>query len=64
VRENWEANGFPYSPFTQEIHPPIQLLIFGDGPDNESSREFLRDCKARIHATSPTAETNPIATTH
>jgi xanthine/CO dehydrogenase XdhC/CoxF family maturation factor len=40
VRENWEANGFPYSPFMQEIHPPIQLLIFGDGPDNEPIRKL------------------------
>jgi xanthine dehydrogenase accessory factor len=29
----WEANGFPYSPFVQEIHPPIRLLVFGGGPD-------------------------------
>jgi xanthine dehydrogenase accessory factor len=28
-----EANGFPSRPFVQEIHPPIRLLIFGDGPD-------------------------------
>jgi len=34
VRENWEANSFPCSPFMQEIHPPIRLLIFGDGPEN------------------------------
>jgi xanthine dehydrogenase accessory factor len=40
VRENREANGFPYSPFIQEIHPPIQLLIFGDGPDNEPIRKL------------------------
>jgi len=42
VRENWEANGFPYSPLMQEIHPPIQLLIFGDGPDNEPIRTLGR----------------------
>ena len=42
VCENWEANGFPYSPLMQEIHPPIQLLIFGDGPDNEPIRTLGR----------------------
>ncbi len=40
VCENWEANGFPYSPFMQEIHPPIRLLIFGDGPDNAPIRKL------------------------
>lgn len=32
--ETREANSFPYSPFTQEIPPPIRSLIFGDSPDN------------------------------
>jgi xanthine/CO dehydrogenase XdhC/CoxF family maturation factor len=30
----WEANGFPDRSFVQEIHPPIRLLIFGEGPDS------------------------------
>ncbi len=40
AREIWEANDFPYSPFMQEIYPPIQLLIFGDGSDNEPIRKL------------------------
>jgi len=40
VRENREANGFPDSPFMQEIHPPIRLWIFGDGPDNAPIRKL------------------------
>lgn len=29
-----EANAFPYSPFVQEIHPPIRLFVFGNGRDS------------------------------
>jgi len=36
----WEANGFPYSPFVQEIHPPIRLLVFGEGPDSAPLRQL------------------------
>jgi len=36
----WEANGFPYSPFVQEIHPPIRLLVFGGGPDTAPLRQL------------------------
>ena len=36
----WEANGFPYSPFVQEIHPPIRLFVFGEGPDSMPLRQL------------------------
>ena len=29
-----KANSFPYSPLIQEIHPPIQVFLFGSGPDS------------------------------
>ncbi len=29
-----EADSFPYRPLIQKIHPPIRLLIFGEGPDS------------------------------
>jgi len=35
-----EANSFPYRPFVQEIHPPIRLLIFGEGPDSAPLQKF------------------------
>ena len=35
-----EANGFPHSPFNQEIHPPIRLVIVGDGLDNDPIRSL------------------------
>ena len=35
-----EANSFPYSPLVQEIHPPIRLLIVGQGPDSAPLREL------------------------
>lgn len=37
-----EANreAFPYSPLLQDVHPPIRLLIFGEGPDSKPLRNF------------------------
>jgi xanthine/CO dehydrogenase XdhC/CoxF family maturation factor len=35
-----EANGFPYSPFVQQIPPPLRLLVVGDGPDNTPFRSL------------------------
>ena len=41
-----EANSFPYSQngalLAQEIHPPLRLLVFGDGPDNGPLRSLGR----------------------
>jgi xanthine/CO dehydrogenase XdhC/CoxF family maturation factor len=42
-----EADSFPYRgnegcAFVQEIHPPIRVFIFGDGPDSEPLRRFGR----------------------
>jgi xanthine/CO dehydrogenase XdhC/CoxF family maturation factor len=31
---DWEASSFPYSPFVQVVHPPLRLLICGEGPDS------------------------------
>ena len=30
---DWESNSFPYSTLVQVIHPPLRLLICGEGPD-------------------------------
>jgi xanthine dehydrogenase accessory factor len=35
-----EVDSFPNSPFVQEIHPPIRLLILGDGPDSAALRKM------------------------
>ena len=41
-----EAASFPYSQngalLAQEIHPPLRLLVFGDGPDNGPLRSLGR----------------------
>jgi xanthine dehydrogenase accessory factor len=42
-----ERGSFPYRgnedcAFVQEIHPPIRVFIFGDGPDSEPLRRFGR----------------------
>jgi xanthine dehydrogenase accessory factor len=31
---NEASDNFPAAPFVQEIHPPIRLIMFGDGPDS------------------------------
>jgi len=35
-----KANSFPYSPLIQEIHPPIQVFLFGSGPDSSPLPAF------------------------
>src|SRR2546421_7607684 len=31
----------------QEIHPPIRLLIFGEGPDRSEERRVGKECRSR-----------------
>ncbi|MFL6514697.1 MAG: XdhC family protein [Chthoniobacterales bacterium] len=37
---NDDPSDFPATPFVQEIHPPIRLIIFGDGPDTSPLQNF------------------------
>jgi xanthine/CO dehydrogenase XdhC/CoxF family maturation factor len=40
--EEREAGSFPYTnlALVQEIHPPLRLLVFGDGPDSDPIRQL------------------------
>lgn len=36
----WQADHVSFTPFLQEVHPPIRLLIFGEGPDSKPLLRF------------------------
>jgi xanthine dehydrogenase accessory factor len=38
--QNRRAGSFPYKPFVQEIHPPIRIFLFGEGPDSTPLRRL------------------------
>jgi xanthine/CO dehydrogenase XdhC/CoxF family maturation factor len=67
-----EANGFPYSPFIEEIFPPLRLLIFGDGPDNAPFRllghflgwDIIEIIDANLFSIAPDAWTAAIVKSH